>query len=85
MFWASLTFSLTEALFICPFFVGLSAARHRQKGEQIMDTVMQAPALSMRIGGTTYVIGMHFSEKSKDTLEDKVRKLALQEIKTQAA
>ena len=63
----------------------LCAARHREKGEQIMDTVMQAPALSMRIGGTTYVIGMHFSEKSKDTLEDKIRKLALQEIKTQAA
>lgn len=28
MFWAS----LTEALFIYPFFVGLSAARHGQKG-----------------------------------------------------
>jgi hypothetical protein len=33
MFWASLTFSLTEALFIYPFFVGLCAARHRQKGK----------------------------------------------------
>ena len=53
--------------------------------ENTNKTPVQASGLSMKIGGTTYVIGMHFSVKSKETMEDKVRKLALREIKAEAA
>ena len=90
MFWASLTVLVDRGPLHFPFPVGqLRAARHGEKGKQIMEntnkTAVQASGLSMKIGGTTYVIGMHFSEKSKETMEDKVRKLALQEIKAEAA
>ena len=32
-----------------------------------------AGTFNMRIGGTTYVVCVHFSKESKDTLEDMVR------------
>ena len=43
-----------------------------------------APAgtFSMRMGNTTYVIGVHFSQTSKDTLEDKMKRLMRDEVKT---
>ena len=36
----------------------------------------------MRMGNTTYVIGVHFSQTSKDTLEDKMKRLMRDEVKT---
>ena len=30
-----------------------------------------AGTFSMRVGNTTYVVGVHFSKTSRDTLEDK--------------
>ena len=43
-----------------------------------------APAVTfnMRMGNTTYVIGVHFSTESKDTLEDKMRRLMRDDVKT---
>ena len=32
-------------------------------------------SFSMRMGSTTYIIGVHFSAESKDTLEDKMKRL----------
>ena len=37
---------------------------------------------SMRMGNTTYVIGVHFSTESKDTLEDKMKRLMRDDVKT---
>ena len=34
---------------------------------------------TMRSGKTTFVVGLHFSETSKETLEDKVRRLVKKE------
>ena len=34
-----------------------------------------APALAVKIGGTTYLVHVHFSETSKETLEDKIKRL----------
>ena len=34
-----------------------------------------AGSFSMRMGSTTYIIGVHFSAESKDTLEDKMKRL----------
>ena len=36
----------------------------------------------MRMGNTTYVIGVHFSTESKDTLEDKMKWLMRDDVKT---
>ncbi len=41
-----------------------------------------AGSFSMRMGNTTYVIGVHFSQTSKDTLEDKMKRLMRDEVKT---
>lgn len=43
-----------------------------------------APAgtFSMRMGNTTYVIGVHFSQTSKDTLEDKMKRLMRDDVRT---
>ena len=43
-----------------------------------------APAgtFNMRMGNTTYVVGVHFSKESKDTLEDKMKRLMRDEVKT---
>ncbi|MBO5571029.1 MAG: transposon-encoded TnpW family protein, partial [Clostridia bacterium] len=38
-------------------------------------TAPESSGLIMKSGGTTFVIGLHFSETSKDTLDDKVKKL----------
>ena len=36
----------------------------------------------MRMGNTTYVIGVHFSKESKDTLDDKMKRLMRDDVKT---
>ena len=36
--------------------------------------------LTLRIGNTSYVLGLHFSETSKLTLEDKIKKLIRRDI-----
>ena len=41
-----------------------------------------AGSFNMRRGNTTYVIGVHFSKESKDTLEDKMKRLMRDEVKT---
>ena len=40
-----------------------------------------AGTFNMRMGNTTYVIGVHFSNESKDTLEDKVKRLMREDVK----
>ncbi len=40
----------------------------------------EAAGLIMKSGGTTFLIGLHFSETSKDTLADKVKKLAKKDV-----
>ena len=41
-----------------------------------------AGSFNMRMGNTTYVIGVHFSPESKDTLEDKMKRLMRDDVKT---
>ena len=36
--------------------------------------------LIMKSGNKTFIIGLHFSETSKDTLEDKVKKLIRKDV-----
>ena len=41
-----------------------------------------AGTFNMRMGNTTYVIGVHFSTESKDTLEVKMKRLMRDDVKT---
>ena len=43
-------------------------------------TAQESSGLIMKSGGTTFVIGLHFSETSKDTLDDKVKKLIKKDV-----
>ncbi len=46
------------------------------------ETVSEPAGLIMKSGCKTYVIGLHFSESSKDTLEDKVKKLIKKDVES---
>lgn len=40
----------------------------------------RASQLTIRIGKTTYVIGMYFKEGARETMDDKVRKMIREDI-----
>ena len=40
-----------------------------------------AGTFPMRVGKTTYIVGVHFSQDSKDTLEDKLKRLMREDVK----
>lgn len=40
-----------------------------------------APVIRMTSGGTSYLLGIHFSDKSSETVEDKVKKLICRDVK----
>ena len=37
---------------------------------------------SAKIENTTYVVGVHFSQTAKDSLEDKMKRLMVDDVKT---
>jgi len=39
-------------------------------------------SFTMKVGRTTFLVGLHFSETSKETLEDKVKRLIENDVKT---
>ena len=39
----------------------------------------EVPTIITKIGGTTYVVGVHFSKTSKETLKDKIKRMAYEE------
>lgn len=41
------------------------------------------PTFRQTIGGTTYIVRVHFSETSKETLADKVKKMLVEDVKNQ--
>ena len=41
----------------------------------------QDDSFSMQMDNTTYVIGLHFSKTSRETLEDKVKRLIQRDVK----
>lgn len=38
------------------------------------------PVLTMRRGNTTFLIGIHFNETKKETLDDKIRKMIRRDV-----
>ena len=44
-------------------------------------TDQTAPVLVRRIGKTTYMVGIHFSQTSRETMDDKVLRLMKNDIR----
>ena len=58
---------------------------HNTLAEQQLQSVAQTeepevPTFRRMIGGTTYIVGVHFSQTSKETLADKVKRLMVEEV-----
>lgn len=47
-------------------------------------TEQTAPILVRKIGKTTYMVGIHFSQTSKETMDDKVLRLIKNDIRNAA-
>ncbi len=45
------------------------------------NTVQTAPAFRKKIGQTTYLVRVHFKEDSKETLEDKIKRMLREEAR----
>ncbi len=41
-----------------------------------------AGTFSVKLGKTTYVVGVHFRQTAKDTLEDKMKRLMQDDVKS---
>ena len=52
--------------------------------KQAMTPPQASPAgtFSVKIENTTYVVGVHFSRTAKDTLEDKMKHLIVNDVKS---
>ena len=55
-----------------------------EESKQITTSPQTSPAgtFSLKIENTTYVVGVHFSQTTKDTLEDKMKRLMLDDVET---
>jgi len=47
-------------------------------------TGQTAPVIVRKIGKTTYMVGIHFSQTSKETMDDKVLRLIKNDIRNAA-
>ena len=57
--------------------------RHgRIKAVTVSPQPTPAGTFNLKIENTTYVVGVHFSKTAKDTLEDKMKRLMLDDVKT---
>ena len=62
-----------------------SSYRISENTNTIAQTIEQkAPVLVKKIGKTTYMVGIHFSETSKETMDDKVARLVKSDIHKRA-
>ena len=48
--------------------------------ETVVTMKDEQPMLTMMRGKTTFLIGMNFNEKSKDTIDDKIKKIIRKEV-----
>lgn len=44
------------------------------------ETVPEQSMVTLLRGGTTFLIGLHYAEKGKETLEDKVKKMIRKDV-----
>lgn len=49
--------------------------------EQTPDPEKHTPRQSMRIGTTTFLVGIHFNPDAKENINDKVKRMILNDVK----
>lgn len=54
---------------------------NKDTGKTTQSDSKQDGSFSMRMDNTTYTVGIHFSKTSKETLEDKVKRLIQRDMK----
>ena len=47
----------------------------------IPDSRLSHPMLAISIGNTTYIVGIHFNEASKETIDDKLKSLISKDVR----
>ena len=52
------------------------------KDQEIRATpeTLEQPMLSLQLGRTTFLIGLHFAEKGKESLDDKVKRMIRKDV-----
>lgn len=55
--------------------------QNKSTGKQIANKPNPAGTFNMRVGNTTYIVSVHFSKTSKDSLEDKMKRLMRDDVK----
>lgn len=65
----------------------LNATTHTSDALTVQDTTAQdnPPALIKKIGKMTYIVRVHFSTTSKETFEDKVKRMLREEVRQMMA
>ncbi len=65
----------------------LNAATDSSNTPAVQDTATQdnPPALIKKIGKMTYIVRVHFSTTSKETFEDKVKRMLREEVRQMMA
>ena len=65
----------------------LNAATDTSDTPTVQDTTAQdnPPALIKKIGKMTYIVRVHFSTTSKETFEDKVKRMLREEVRQMMA
>ena len=60
----------------------MSSEKNIQKAAEIVATAgaENPPALVKKIGRTTYIVRIHFSETSTETMSDKIKRMLKNEI-----
>lgn len=59
----------------------MSQTEHITKQTGKQNTEQSTPAFSMRMDNTTYLVQIRYKESGKETLEDKIKRLMLDEVK----
>ena len=64
--------------------LAFSISMAKTKNTAPTTTEQTAPVLVRKIGKTTYMVGIHFSQTSKETMDDKVLRLIKNDIRNAA-
>ena len=53
---------------------------NEQTTTKAVETTTPQGTFTHKIGNTTYIVGVHFSKTSKETIEDKIERLILSDL-----
>ena len=77
---------MSTKILVTPFFVhigrkGIMTMKDNNNANINENKEQETPTITTKIGSTTYVVGLHFSKTSKETLQDKIKRMVLEDAK----